>query len=91
MSCSQHNANPLRRWRRQNRVTQAQLAGALHVHPSVVCQWETGRGIPSLERFDDLHRHTGIAAHLLLRFFLPLPEVSRTGGVVLQFPHGLRH
>lgn len=87
MSLSQPNANPLRRWRRANRVTQAQLAEALSVHPSVVCQWERQRSIPSLERFHDLHRHTGIAVHSLLRFFAPLPEVPRTGGVVLQFSH----
>ena len=84
------NSNPLRRWRQQHRVTQAQLAEAVHVHPSVISQWEKRRSVPSLERFVDLHRYTGIAVHVLLRFFVPLPEVRRSGGVVVQFANGTK-
>lgn len=86
MSPIQHTArNPLRRWRQQHGVTQAQLAGDMRVHPSVVSQWETGRSIPSLDKFDGLYRRTGIAVHDLLRFFVPPPASVRSTGVVVPF------
>jgi len=86
MSDTVHKApNPLRRWRLQHHVTQAQLAVDLHVHASMVSQWERRYSVPSLERFHELQRHTGIAVHSLLHFFAPLPPVSMTGGVVVQF------
>ncbi len=79
-------ANPVRRWRRQNRVTQAGLAAAVGVHPSVISQWEQHRAVPALLTFHRLHRHTGIAVHVLLRFFVPLPALAAAEGVVVQFP-----
>lgn len=85
-----HNAliasNPLRRWRVHNKITQAVLAGAMRVHPSVVSQWEQRRAVPSLERFNLLHRHTGIAVHVLLRFFIPQPPALSTGGIGTVIP-----
>lgn len=83
MSGTVHNAasNPLRRWRLQHHVTQARLAADLHVHASMVSQWEKGRAVPSLQKFHELHCHTGIAVHGLLRFFVPLPAVN----AVFQF------
>lgn len=84
MSPTVHIApNPLRRWRHHHRVTQGQLAAVMHVHPSVVSQWEQHRSVPTLERFDHLQRHTGIGVHVLLRFFVPLLPAAT--GVVVQF------
>lgn len=87
MSPTVHNValSPLQRWRRQHHVTQAQLATDMGVHPSVVSQWENGHSVPSLRKFHELHRHTGIAVHALLRFFVPLPPVLAARGVVVQF------
>jgi transcriptional regulator with XRE-family HTH domain len=91
MSSAVHNAtNPLRRWRLQHRVTQAQLAEAVDVHPTTVSQWEKRRAVPSLETFGKLQRHTGIAMHTLLRFFVPLPTPIQDGGVVVQFANGTK-
>lgn len=78
-------SNPLRRWRVQHRITQAQLAIDIDVHASMVSQWERRYAVPSLERFHVLQRHTGIAVHSLLHFFAPLPPVPVTRGVVVQF------
>lgn len=61
------------------------MAADMHVHASVVSQWEKGHSVPSLERFHELQQHTGIAVHSLLRFFVPLPPVLVAGGVVVQF------
>lgn len=78
-------SNPLRRWRKQHHVTQAKLAADMGVHPSVVSQWEKGYSTPSLKKFHELHRHTGIAVHTLLRFFAPLPPRPVTDAVVIPF------
>lgn len=83
-------SNPLRRWRVLHHVTQAQLAADMRVHPSVVSQWEKHHCVPSLERFHELQRHTGIAVHSLLRFFVPLPAVPVTSAAVIQFANALK-
>lgn len=87
-------ANPLRRWRVHNNVSQAELAAAMDVSPSQVSQWEMHRSVPTLERFHRLHRHTGINVHLLLRFFAPLPVLAAAPlhkVVVVQFHSRLKH
>jgi transcriptional regulator with XRE-family HTH domain len=78
-------ANPLRRWRVHNNVTQADLGAALDVSASQISQWEKHRSVPTLERFHRLLRHTGLSAHVLLRFFAPLPT-PHGEVVVVQFP-----
>ncbi len=81
-------ANPLRRWRIHNHVTQAELASAMEVTPAQISQWEKHRSVPTLERFHRLHRHTGISVHVLLRFFVPLPSATPLHKVVVvQFPN----
>lgn len=80
-------ANPLRRWRVHNSVTQADLGAAMDVSASQISQWEKHRSVPTLEHFHRLHRHTGIGVHVLLRFFAPLPTVAPAHEViVVQFP-----
>jgi transcriptional regulator with XRE-family HTH domain len=82
-----HNVstNPVRRWRVRNHVTQAALAAAVGVHPSVVSQWEQRRAVPGLLIFHRLHRYTGLAVHVLLRFFVPLPAEPMEKSVVVPF------
>jgi transcriptional regulator with XRE-family HTH domain len=82
-------ANPLRRWRLHQHVTQAELALALGVTSSLISQWEKHRSVPTLEHFHRLYRHTGISVYVLLRFFAPLPTAPAQGSVVMQFP--LKH
>lgn len=89
MSGTVHSAanasNPLRRWRLEHHVTQAQLAADMRVDASLVSQWEKGYSIPSLRKFHELQRHTGVGVHSLLHFFVPLaPGVG--GSVVIRFP-----
>jgi DNA-binding XRE family transcriptional regulator len=72
MSSTVQSENPLRQWRYEHRVTQEALATAMHVHPSVVSQWEMHRSVPTLERFHELHQLTGIGARVLLHFFVPV-------------------
>jgi len=86
---STSSSNPLRRWRKKNGVTQAQLAADLKVHPTIVSQWEAGRCAPSLPRFFALVRRTGLPSTLLLRYFVPnIPafEGDRSDDVVVEFP-----
>ena len=75
--------NLLRRWRKRHKVTQAQLAADLGVHPSLVNKWETGSCAPTLERFEQLRQRTRLPAMHLLRFFVPS---GRGADVVVEFP-----
>lgn len=74
----------LRRWRKRHKVTQAQLAADLGVHPSLVNKWETGSCAPTLLLFERLRRRTRLPAMHLLRSFLRTAD--REEDVVVEFP-----
>lgn len=74
--------NPLKSWRRKNRVTQAKLAIAVGVHQTLVSQWERGRCVPTLAHLYALLKRTGLPAMPTIRFFLRAAERS---GVVVDF------
>jgi transcriptional regulator with XRE-family HTH domain len=73
--------NPLQVWRKRNRVTQAQLAAGLQVHPTVVSQWEQRRCKPTLQTFSRLVQYTRLPMPPLLKFFVRPPTGSREPGV----------
>ena len=56
----------LRSLRRQNGLTQAQLAHALHVHQTAVSQWECGRTYPDRETIIKLAAFYSVSADVIL-------------------------
>jgi len=64
--------NPLRLYRRRMHLTQKQLALAVGVSESMVCQIERRQVTPSLEVAYRLSQLTGISLETLTRFCLSL-------------------
>jgi len=56
----------LKQLRKQNGLTQAQLALALHVHQTAVSQWECGRTYPDRETIIKLAAFYRVSADILL-------------------------
>jgi len=56
----------LKKLRKENHLTQAQLAQALHVHQTAVSQWECGRTFPDRETIIKLAAFFHISADVIL-------------------------
>ena len=57
----------IKEYRKQCCMTQDQLAGALDVTQNAVCQWETGKRVPSLEMLIKLSDLFGCTIDELVR------------------------
>ena len=59
-------ASILKKLRKQNGLTQAQLAQELHVHQTAVSQWECGRTSPDRETIIKLAAFYCVSADVIL-------------------------
>ena len=57
----------LSNWRKDEGKTLKQMATALDLSISIICEWEHGRRFPSVDHLLDLSKHTGIPAWEFLR------------------------
>ena len=60
-------ATRLSNWRKAEGKTLKQMATALDLSISIICEWEHGRRFPSVDHLLDLSKHTGIPAWEFLR------------------------
>lgn len=60
-------AENLKRYRKQQKLTQHRLAKKIGVSQVLVCEWEKGVRYPSVDKVYDIARALNIEAHILLR------------------------
>ena len=60
--------NLIYKLRKENRMTQLQLAERLHISDKTVSKWERGLGCPDVSLLTDLSRVFGVDLEKLLRF-----------------------
>ena len=56
----------LKNYRKENGLTQEELAEKIHVSRSAVAKWENGLGLPSSELLDEMAKFFGITSNELL-------------------------
>ena len=60
-------ASRLLKWRQAEGRTLKELASALDLSVSIICEWEHGRRFPSVDHLQDLSKFTGIPAWEFLK------------------------
>ena len=60
-------ATRILKWRQEEGRTLKQLATALDLSVSIICEWEHGRRFPSVDHLQDLAKYTGIPAWEFLK------------------------
>ena len=53
--------------RKEKRLTQSQLAAAIHVSDKAISRWETGRGLPDIDNLEALSEYLDISIAELIR------------------------
>ena len=59
-------ADYIKKYRKENNITQEELAGMLYVTKQAVSKWETERGLPDIETYKELSKLLGVSVDELL-------------------------
>ena len=77
-------AENIRKLRRENGLTQEQLAEQLFVSRTAVSKWESGRGYPNIESLKAIAKFFSVSVDELLSGNDPVFNASSTNTVLLQ-------